>query len=131
MFRKFLNLFKRKKKQPTVYDRFLNTAFTREQLICALKTLRVHSNHCGVPHPRQGICGNVAYYLRTEHDVPPFVGVSPTHVLCDLFLDWPEHSGQLAWPIKEDHGHKKWSGQNLETRTRLIDYTIDRLERQV
>ena len=133
MFKFITNLFKKKPSSMSdkevarrVANLFTEVAFTREQLLEAMHTLRVHSNHSGVPVPNYGICHNVMYYLKTEHRVDP---VGSTMIMCTLFQGWPDHSGMYAWPIVEDPSVTEWKGKNFVARQSLLAYAIARLER--
>lgn len=126
MFKKLITAYRRWKNpsDPRVAQEY--RGFTRQQLIEALKTLRVHANHSGVPWPQLGICANAEFYLVTEHGCKG-MHLAVIKTLCELFDGWELHSGNKYWPIRENYFLRPWENSNLVARIALIDYTLKKL----
>ena len=128
MFQSIKDWHEKRRREKFLKRKFGASGINPAHLKEALHTLRVHASHSGVPRPAVGICGNVSYYLQTEHNFDYWKADNCYTVLCRLFEGWPKHSGDRSWPISENYIWRRWERDNLEQRLALIDYTINRLE---
>ena len=93
--------------------------------ICALVSAYVYKNY---------IKEHGEYSAYEASDVVDEV----RYALYDLFEEWPEYSGSIAFPIASPDGTpveiyfmlNKWSGSYGEARIRLLDWLIQRLQHE-
>jgi hypothetical protein len=125
---KFFSWIKNKIEERARKKRQSKNGFSQQNLLDSMKTLLVHSSHSGVPLPILGICGNVGYYLETEHNVD---SLGSAFELAELFEGWEHHSGIFVYPISETPSVGKWKGENIEKRQDLLKYAIAKLEKEL
>jgi hypothetical protein len=97
------------------------------ELLDALRVVHKQASSGTIQFPSVGICGNAVEHVDANYraSIYEFYGE-----LQELFLGWPEHSGDMVYPIESTRESYPWNGDRLKSRLSLLDYAIAKLERQ-
>lgn len=99
---------------------------TKKEIIKLLRQVRRDAKAGKIARLNVGICGNAWSLVggSSWEDQAEFY-----KRLEDLFKGWPQHSGNLVWPVREvSNSLGDWEGEHLALRLDLLNYVIHKAE---
>ena len=101
--------------------------FSREQLELYVKTLKVmKTERYSVS---TGICYNLL--IMSEEDIAGDYLPQPSYeFIIEYSVGWKHHTGYFCYPVPTS-GEPLWVGKQLKYRLSLIDYIINKVEKEL